>query len=68
MNEKITEVTQSPKNDKKMQNVCIFHLIQHKMCELKKNDAYIAIDNQIQRYNSELKSTIRQSRLANKKK
>ena len=68
MNAKITEVTPSPKNDKNMQKVCIFHFIQQKMCELKKNDAYIAIVNQIERYISELKATIRQSRLSNKKK
>ena len=36
MNAKITEVTPSPENDKKMQNVCIFNLIQQKMFELKK--------------------------------
>ena len=49
----------------------MFHSIQQNIRELKKTKAYIATiitDNQIQRYNSELKLTIRQSRLSNKKK
>jgi hypothetical protein len=44
----------------------LFHEIKH--CVLKKIESYIDTDNQIQRYNSELKRMIGHSKSPNKKK
>jgi hypothetical protein len=46
---------------------CTVHLYQQNIRVFKKTQAYIT-DNQIQRYNSELKLMFGQSRLSNKKK
>ena len=43
------------KSDTKPQNSCLFHEIQHCNSVLKKIESYIDTDNQIQRYNRELK-------------
>jgi len=56
------------KSDTKPQNSCLFHETQHCNGVLKKIESYIEIDNQIQRYNSELKRMIEHSKSPNKKK
>ena len=58
MNKKIIKVTSFPENDKK---VCMFYLLQQNMLKLKNIYICIATDNHAQRFNSELKETIRQS-------
>ena len=58
------------KSDTKLQDSCLFHEIQHfnSNSVLKKIDGYIHTENQIQRYNSELKRMIGHSKSPNKKK
>ena len=53
------------KSDTKPQDSCLFHEIQHFNSVLKK---LRLTDNQIQRYNSELKRMIGHSKLPNEKK
>ena len=53
------------KSDTKPQDSCLFHEIQHFNSVLKKPKGYIVTDNQIQRYNSELKRMIGHSKSPN---
>jgi hypothetical protein len=48
-----------------LQNSCLFHKIKH--CVFKKIECYIDTDNQIQRYNIELKRMMGHSKSPNKK-
>ena len=55
-------------SDTKPQNSCLFHEIKQCNSVLKKTKRHKDTDNQIQRYNSELKRMIGYSKSPNKKK
>ena len=56
------------KSDTKPLDSCLFHEIQHFKSVLKQIEGYIVTDNQIQRYNRELKRMIGHTKSPNKKK